>query len=85
MKLSKTQGNIKLQSILDIKSISVTSTAVKATGSSASEVRCSHLGLVPGELEQHGVVEVLVDAHVFAESLTSSRLHHEVSGEGRWW
>ena len=36
---------------------------------------------MPGELEQHGVVEELVDAHVLGEALPPPRLDHELAGE----
>mmetsp|Transcript_2842 Transcript_2842/g.6792 ORF Transcript_2842/g.6792 Transcript_2842/m.6792 type:complete len:253 (+) Transcript_2842:108-866(+) len=40
---------------------------------------CGQILILPRQLEQHGVVEELVDRHVLAHSLPSPRLHHELA------
>lgn len=37
--------------------------------------------VLPRQLEQHGVVEELVDGHVLAQALSSAGLDHEFSGQ----
>ena len=41
------------------------------------------LGVLPGELEQHRVVEELVDRDVLAQALAAPRLDHELAREVR--
>ena len=41
------------------------------------------LGVLPGELEQHRVVEELVDRDVLAQALAAARLDHELAREVR--
>lgn len=36
-----------------------------------------------GQFQKHGIVEELVDGHVFAEALASSGLHHELARQVR--
>lgn len=43
--------------------------------------RVRQCDVLSGQLEQHGVVEELVDGHVLAEALAPSRLHHELASQ----
>ena len=38
-----------------------------------------HHDVLPGQLEQHGIVEELVDGDIFTESLSPPRFDHELS------
>ena len=41
--------------------------------------------ILSGQLQQHRVVEELVDGHILRETLPPPGLHHELPGEGGGW
>mmetsp|Transcript_36568 Transcript_36568/g.97749 ORF Transcript_36568/g.97749 Transcript_36568/m.97749 type:complete len:235 (+) Transcript_36568:52-756(+) len=45
----------------------------------------AHLGVLFGELHQHGVVEELLNGNILRETLTPPSLHHEVARKLRRW
>ena len=62
--------------------IYITDTRKKCTLISFLSARVVEDDVLPGELQQHGVVEELVDGDVLREALAPPGLHHELAGEG---